>query len=84
MCPLVCLFVGKHVGVSFFRVSPQRLCVYMVVCINLYNFEFIQAFIYACAQLMFSRNRELESHRDASSITTFSLVDKEIRAKFEL
>ena len=25
---------------------------YVVVCINLYNFEFIQAFIYACAQLI--------------------------------
>ena len=50
--------LGKQVGVSFFfffffffRVSPQRPCVYVVVCINLYNFEFTQAFIYACAQL---------------------------------
>ena len=25
---------------------------YVVVCINLYKFEFIQAFIYACAQLI--------------------------------
>ena len=31
-----------------------------------------------------SRNRELDSHRDASSINTYSLVDKEIRAKSEL
>ena len=44
--------VRKHVGVGFFHVSPQRLCVYVVVCINLYNFEFIQAFINACAQLI--------------------------------
>ena len=45
-------FLGKQGGVSFFRVSPQSLCVYVVVCINLYNFEFKQVFIYACAQLI--------------------------------
>ena len=44
--------LGKQVGVSFFRVSPQRLCLYVVVYINLYKFEFIQASIYACAQLI--------------------------------
>ena len=48
--------LGKQVGVFFFfvfffRNCPQRLFVYVVVCINLYNFEFTQAFIYACAQL---------------------------------
>ena len=56
----------------------------VVVCINLYNFEFIQAFTCARAADLFSRNRELDSHWDASSITTFSLAEKEIRAKSEL
>ena len=52
----------------------------MVVCINLYNLEFIQTFIYSSyAADLFSLNRELNSNQDASSITTFSLVDKEIK-----
>ena len=50
--PMSLSVLGKQVGVSFFRVSPQRLCMYVVVSINLYNFEFIQAFNYACAQLI--------------------------------
>ena len=34
---------------------------YEVVCTNLYNFEFIQAFIYACAQLITESRTRLSS-----------------------
>ena len=58
---------------------------YIIVRMNLYNFVFVQALICAFAQLcFFPRNWRLDCHREASPITTFSLIDQEIRAKSEL
>ena len=48
VCPSVCIL-----GAFCFSVPAKkafRRCVYAVVCKNMYNFKFIQVFIFACAQ----------------------------------
>ena len=46
---------------TYFPEEDIWLCVYVVVRINLYNFEFIQTFMYACAQLITESRTRLSS-----------------------